>query len=227
MIGILAAMNVEMESFRSFIQNPVSETVAGYSFVSGTVEGKEVVTAVGGLGKVGAAMCTQAMISAFHPDIIIDTGVAGSLSDELGIGSIAVSTSVVEHDMDTSPLGDPLGYLSDIKKIVIPADRQVAEHLIACAKVLGIRTVSGIIASGDQFVHSDERKNFIVKQFNAIACDMESGAVGHVCYQNRVPFCIVRAISDSADGSSHMDYNAFIEMAASQGVRLLYAYIRS
>ncbi len=227
MIGIIAAMNVEMESFRSFIQDPRSETIAGISFVSGTIDGKEVVTAVGGIGKVAAAMCAQAMISLYHPDVIIDTGVAGSLSGDLAIGSIAVSTAVVQHDVDTSPLGDPIGYLSDIKKVEIPADRTVSEHLIACAKVLGIRTVGGILASGDQFIGSDEKKAFIQEHFHAIACDMEGGAIGQVCYQNRVPFCVLRAISDSADGSSQMDYKAFIEMAAAQSVRLLYAYIRA
>ncbi len=227
MIGIIAAMNVEMESFRSFIQDPISDTIAGISFVSGTIEGKEVVTAVSGVGKVAAAMCAQAMISTYHPDVIINTGVAGSLSSDLSIGSLAISTAVIQHDVDTSALGDPIGYLSDIKKIEIPADRNVSEHLIACAKVLGIRTMGGIIASGDQFIGSDEKKAFIQEHFHAIACEMEGGAVGQVCYQNRVPFCILRAISDSADSSSNMDYNAFIEMAASQSVRLLYAYIRA
>ncbi|MBQ8092790.1 MAG: 5'-methylthioadenosine/adenosylhomocysteine nucleosidase, partial [Clostridia bacterium] len=211
----------------SFIQDPISETIAGVSFVSGTVEGKEVVTAVCGVGKVAAALCTQAMISVYHPDVIINTGVAGTLSNDLSIGSIAVSTAVIQHDVDTSALGDPIGYLSEIKRIEIPADRNVSEHLIACAKVLGIRTVGGIIASGDQFIGSEEKKAFIQEHFNAIACEMEGGAVGQVCYQNRVPFCIMRAISDSADGSSKMDYHAFIEMAATQSVRLLYAYIRA
>ena len=113
MIGIISALNVEMESFRAFIQNPTSETIAGIPFVSGTVEGKEVVTAVGGIGKVAAAMCAQAMISTYHPDVIINTGIAGSLSNDLAIGSIAISTSVVQHDVDTSVLGDPSGYISE------------------------------------------------------------------------------------------------------------------
>ena len=93
--------------------------------------------------------------------------------------------------------------------------------------VTTIRTVGGILASGDQFIGSDEKKAFIQEHFHAIACDMEGGAIGQVCYQNRVPFCVLRAISDSADGSSQMDYKAFIEMAAAQSVRLLYAYIRA
>jgi adenosylhomocysteine nucleosidase len=227
MIGIISALNVEMESFRSFIQNPTSETIAGVSFVSGTVEGKEVVTAVGGIGKVAAAMCAQAMISTYHPDVIINTGIAGSLSNELAIGSIAISTAVIQHDVDTSVLGDPIGYLSEIKRIEIPADRTVSEHLIACAKVLGIRTVGGIIATGDQFIGSNEKKAYLQEKFHAIACEMEGGAVGQVCFQNRIPFCILRAISDSADASSKLDYHAFIEMAAAQSVRLLYAYIKA
>ena len=227
MIGIIAAMNVEMESFRSFLQDAKTERIAGISFVSGFIDGKEVVTAVCGIGKVAAAMCAQAMISVYHPDSIINTGVGGSLSNELSIGSIAVSTAVVQHDVDTSGLGDPVGYLSDLKKIEIPADRALSEHVSACAKVLGLKTASVIIASGDQFICTEEKKEFIRNTFHAIACEMEGGAIGQVCYQNRVPFCIIRAISDSADDSSNMDYNAFIEMAAAQSVKLLYASVRA
>ena len=94
MIGIIAAMNVEMESLRSYIQNPVTETISGITFVSGTLEGSEVVTAVCGIGKVFAAMCAQTMILRYKPDCIVNTGVAGTLTDKLEIGSIAVSSAV-------------------------------------------------------------------------------------------------------------------------------------
>ena len=123
MIGIIAAMNVEMESLRSHIENPVSKNISGITFVSGTLEGKEVVTAVCGIGKVFAALCAQTMILRYQPECIINTGVAGTLTDALTIGSVAVSSGVVQHDMDTSPLGDPLGLISGINKVVIPADK--------------------------------------------------------------------------------------------------------
>ena len=226
MIGIIAAMNVEMESLRSHIENPVTETVGGVAYVSGQLEGQEVVTAVCGVGKVFAALCAQAMILRYRPECIINTGVAGTLTDRLSVGDIAVSTGVVQHDMDTSPIGDPLGLISGISKVVLPADEALAKKLTACASALGIKTLPGIVASGDQFVASAARKAFIVGQFDAIACEMEGAAVGQACYVNGVPFCVLRAISDSADGSSHMDYPAFTRLAAEQSVRLLLAFLR-
>lgn len=226
MIGIIAAMDVEMKSLRSYMDNTETEVISGIRFVRGTLEGKDVVTAVCGIGKVFAALCAQTMILHYQPRCIINTGVAGTLTDALTIGSIAVSSAVVQHDMDTSPLGDPVGLISGINKVELPADRLLTGQLSACAKVMGIKTATGVIASGDQFVASAERKAFIVEHFKAIACEMEGAAVGQVCYVNKVPFCVLRAISDSADGSSHMDYPTFVQMAAEQSVALLRRFMR-
>lgn len=226
MIGIIAAMDVEMKSLRSYMENTETEVISGIRFVRGTLEGKDVVTAVCGIGKVFAALCAQTMILHYQPRCIINTGVAGTLTDALTIGSIAVSSAVVQHDMDTSPLGDPAGLISGINKVELPADRLLTGQLSACAKVMGIKTATGVIASGDQFVASAERKAFIVEHFKAIACEMEGAAVGQVCYVNKVPFCVLRAISDSADGSSHMDYPTFVQMAAEQSVALLRRFMR-
>ena len=226
MIGIIAAMDVEMKSLRSYMENTETEVISGIRFVRGTLEGKDVVTAVCGIGKVFAALCAQTMILHYQPNCIINTGVAGTLTDALTIGSIAVSSAVVQHDMDTSPLGDPVGLISGINKVELPADRLLTGQLSACAKVMGIRTATGVIASGDQFVASAERKAFIVEHFKAIACEMEGAAVGQVCYVNKVPFCVLRAISDSADGSSHMDYPTFVQMAAEQSVALMRRFMR-
>ena len=226
MIGIIAAMDVEMKSLRSYMENTETEVISGIRFVRGTLEGKDVVTAVCGIGKVFAALCAQTMILHYQPQCIINTGVAGTLTDALTIGSIAVSSAVVQHDMDTSPLGDPVGLISGINKVELPADRLLTGQLSACAKVMGIKTATGVIASGDQFVASVERKAFIVEHFKAIACEMEGAAVGQVCYVNKIPFCVLRAISDSADGSSHMDYPTFVQMAAEQSVALLRRFMR-
>ena len=226
MIGIIAAMDVEMKSLRSYMENTETEVISGIRFVRGTLEGKDVVTAVCGIGKVFAALCAQTMILHYQPQCIINTGVAGTLTEALTIGSIAVSSAVVQHDMDTSPLGDPVGLISGINKVELPADRLLTGQLSACAKVMGIKTATGVIASGDQFVASAERKAFIVEHFKAIACEMEGAAVGQVCYVNKVPFCVLRAISDSADGSSHMDYPTFVQMAAEQSVALLRRFMR-
>ena len=226
MIGIIAAMNVEMDGLRAHMESPASETVSGVTFVRGIIEGREVVTAVCGIGKVFAALCAQTMILRYAPEAIINTGVAGTLTDELSIGNLAVSSCVVQHDMDTSAIGDPVGLISGINMVEIPADKALTERLCAAAETVGVKTLTGCIASGDQFVARPGRKTFITDTFSAIACEMEGAAIGQVCYVNGVPFCVLRAISDSADGSSHMDYPVFAQMAAEQSVRLLLAFLR-
>lgn len=225
MIGIIAAMNVEMDSLRSYMKDTQTEVISGVTFVRGTLEGQEVVTAVCGIGKVFAALCAQTMILRYQPSAIINTGVAGTLTKALDIGSIAVSSAVVQHDMDTSAIGDPVGLISGINIVEIPADEALSAKLCACAKEMDIQTAAGVIASGDQFVASSERKAFITDNFHAIACEMEGAAIGQVCHVNGVPFCVLRAISDSADGSSHMDYPTFVKMAAEQSVRLMRRFL--
>ena len=227
MIGIIAAMDVELDSLRALMESPVEETAGGVRFVRGKLEGHDVVTAICGIGKVFAALTAQTMILRYAPEAVICTGVAGTLTDELGIGSIAVSSCAVQHDIDTSALGDPLGMISGLNLIELPASEPLADRLTACARELGIATKRGPIASGDQFIASAARKAEIVRLFGAIACEMEGAAVAQVCHVNRTPFCILRAVSDSADGSSHMDYPQFVKLAAEQSVRLMRAFLKS
>ena len=210
MTGIIGAMHIEVETIKSLMENKTVEKIGGVEFVKGTLHGKEIVAAVCGIGKVAAAMCTQIMILKYSPDRIINTGVGGSLSTKLAIGDIAVAESLVQHDMDTSPLGDPVGLISGLNLVNIPADKEVADLLLEGIKTLeNIKGLRGVIASGDQFIASNEKKKFITDNFGAIVCEMEGASIAQVCYINGVPFGVVRAVSDCADGSSHMDYGEF------------------
>ena len=119
MIGIIGAMDVEVENLKNKIQDKKVDIISGIEFVSGKIEGKEVVVAKCGIGKVFASICAEAMIIKFNPDYIINTGVAGTLTCELSIGDVAISESLCQHDMDTSPIGDPKGLLSGINIINI------------------------------------------------------------------------------------------------------------
>ena len=227
MIGIIGAMEVEVALLKAKMENPVTERVSGIDFVRGTLMGQDVVLAQCGVGKVFAAVCAQTMIVKFGATMLVNSGVSGTLTKDLHIGDVVVASACVQHDMDTSPLGDPVGLISGINKVLLPADQDLCDQLSACATVLGIRTETGVIASGDQFISSSEKKDAIVKTFGAIACEMEGAAIGQVCYVNRVPFCVLRAISDSADGSSHMDYPTFVGMAAEQSVKLLRTFLKN
>lgn len=228
MTGIIGAMRIEVETIRSLMENKRSEVVSGVEYITGTLHGKEIVTAVCGIGKVAAAMCAQTMILKFAPERIINTGVGGSLSEKLAIGDIAVAESLVQHDMDTSPLGDPVGFISGINIINIPCDAKVVEALVACVEKLdGIKALKGVIASGDQFIADAAKKDFIKSNFDAVVCEMEGASIAQVCYTNGVPFGVVRAVSDCADGSSHMDYGEFLPMAAASAAKLIESFVMS
>ena len=222
-LGIIAAMTIEADLIKASMTDTTAEEVSGITFVSGKLGKSEAVVAVCGIGKVFAAMCTQTMILRYEPDCIINTGVGGTLTDKLGIGDLAVSTAVVQHDMDTSPLGDPVGLISGINVIEMAADKAIAEKVCAICEAKEIRYYCGTIASGDQFIASREKKDWIVSTFNGIACEMEGASVGQVCYVNKVPFVILRAISDSADGGACEDYPTFAKNAAKTSASVVLA----
>ena len=214
MIGIIGAMQVEIDGIKANMENISTKTISGIDFISGELEGVSVVCAVCGVGKVFAAVCAQTMIMLYHVEAVINTGIAGTLSADIGVLDIAVSSAVVEHDMDTSAVGDPIGLISGINKIQLPADEKLSQMSMDVAKKLGINCQLGVIASGDQFVASQDRKNFIHDTFGAIACEMEGASIGHVCYINNVPFVVIRAISDDVAGNGPEDYPKFKMKAA-------------
>ena len=220
-IGIIGAMSVETDALKAQIQDAKSETVSGIEFVSGKLYGKDIVVAQCGIGKVFAAICAQTMIIRFRVDKIINTGVAGTLCDELGILDIAVATDVVQHDMDTSALGDPVGLISGINIVKISADTSLANKIAKAAEAVGVKCVKGVIASGDQFINNKERKNFIRTSFDAIACEMEGAAIGHVCFVNGVDFAVIRAISDNASGEADIEYPEMVRRAAAQSAAII------
>ena len=160
--------------------------------------------AVCGIGKVFAAICTEAMILRYAPSLVLNSGVGGTLTPALSIGDIAVATSLVQHDMDTSALGDPVGLISGINKIYFEADKDAVARLCAAADKVGARTLCGTIASGDRFLADAAHKRFIADTFGAVACEMEGAAVAQVAYVNHTPFAVMRAISDSASGDATM-----------------------
>lgn len=220
-LGIIAAMEIEATPLIANMTDAVSETVSGITFTKGNLKGHTAVVAVCGIGKVFAALCAQTMILTYAPQVVINTGVAGSLTANLKIGDLAVAEKVVQHDMDTSAIGDPVGLISGINEIYLPADSDTVARLCAAAKEIGVNTLCGTVASGDQFVSSAEKKAYIAQTFGAIACEMEGAAIGQVCYVNKVPFAVVRAISDDATGEAQMDYPQFSAMAAKNSVALI------
>lgn len=225
MIGIIGAMDIEVEKIKAFLTDISTENISGVNFVRGKFGEKCVVVAKCGVGKVFAGLCAEAMILKYAPDLIINVGVAGCLDENLKIGDIVIADSVCQHDMDTSPLGDPVGMLSDINIIKIPADKKAYELFSQCAKELDLSYSVGTIASGDQFVSSGDKKKFIIDNFGAKSCEMEGGAIGHVCYVNKVPFAVLRAMSDGANDDAKMDFPTFAKMAAENSTNVIKAFL--
>ena len=213
-IGIIGAMSVEVEALKARLEGATVTTISGIEFYSGVLGGKDVVVAKCGIGKVFAAICAQTMILHFNVTHLINTGVGGALSENLTTLDVAIADGVVQHDMDTSPIGDPVGLISGINKIVLPTSEAMRKAAIKAAGELGIKCESGIIASGDQFIASLEKKQFIRDQFSAISCEMEGAAIGHVCYVNGVECLIIRCMSDSASGEATMEYPEMVKHAA-------------
>lgn len=225
-IGIIGAIEQEVEGLKAIMENAETKTVSSVEFCSGKINGVEAVVAVAGVGKVNAAVCAQSMILTYSPNIVINVGAAGGLSEGLGIGDIAIASSVVEHDMDTTPIGDPRGLISGIDKVYMECDKDIAALMERAAKSIGLNFETGVIASGDQFISSQEQREFIIGEFNAIAAEMEGASIGHVCTMNNVPFGVLRAISDGANSDSVMDYPAFAKLAAENSVKIISYMLR-
>lgn len=226
MIGIICAMKIEADAIRASLTDTRTEVVSGVEFTFGKRYGKEIVLAVCGIGKVFAAICTEAMILRFAPTLILNSGVAGTLTEALSIGDIAIAKNLVQHDMDTSPLGDPVGLVSGINKIYFDADKAAVTAFAKATASVGANSVIGTIASGDQFMSDTAKKNAIRDRFGAIACEMEGAAIAHVAYVNNVPFAVLRAISDSASGDAQMEYPKFVAMAAERSHAIIDAFLK-
>lgn len=218
-IGIIGAMQMEVDALQAAMHESSSETISGITFVSGSIGKHDIVAAVCGIGKVFAAMCAQTMILKYAPEAIINIGVAGTVTSGLNVLDIAIADNVCQHDMDTSPLGDPVGLISGINQIYFPTDPNLAAAIGAAAHKLGCRHITGTIASGDQFIHTAEEKSRIRDTFHAIAAEMEGGSIGHVCTVNNTPFAVLRTISDGDGGS--MDYATFAQKAALQSIDVI------
>lgn len=227
MIGVIGAMDIELERLVSQMKSPVRRVVSGVPYVHGTLLGREVVVARAGIGKVNAAVCAQTMALYYEPSLIINSGVSGALAPDLRVGDVVVGTDVVQHDVDTSALGDPPGFVSTVNLLAFPLDEAASRAILAAAPALGIRAVAGRIASGDQFVASSARKAEIVRLFSAATCEMEAGAIAQVCHLNGVSCAVIRSISDGGNEEAAMSYEEFLPLAAKNSADLVLSYLRS
>ena len=222
-VGIIGAMDKEIDLLKDNMDMEATETITGMTFFRGTLAGNPVVLVGCGIGKVNAGICAQTLIFGYCEGRIINTGVAGSLNSEIDIGDLVISTDAVQHDMDVSALGYPKGIIPGNEMSVFPADETLRKRAMESAAVAApdIHVFEGRVASGDQFIADSAKKQAIIDDFGAMCCEMEGAAIAQVCAQNGVPFVIIRAISDKADDSGHMDYREFVVGAAKHSAAIV------
>ena len=214
-LGIIGAMQVEVEILLSAMENKTKTSVAGSDFYEGTLAGLPAVVVQCGVGKVNAAICAQILCSCFSITHLVNTGIAGSLNAQLDIGDLVVSSDAMYHDFDCVHFGYPFGRVPGMDTVSFPADEAMIRYAFAAAEAVNPgHTKIGRVASGDQFVAVKELKERIIANTQGLCTEMEGAAIAQTAYRNAIPFVILRAISDKADDSAEMDYPTFERIAA-------------
>ena len=228
-LGIIGAMEVEVSTLKERMNITKVVKKAGMDFYEGTLEGASVVVVQCGIGKVHAAMCVQVLIDLFEVTHLINTGVAGSLNAKLDIGDILVSEKAVQHDMDVSPLGYEPGQIPGLSTKYFSADETMAQAMISACQSANpdLNVVRGCVVSGDQFISSTEVKERLISVFHGDCAEMEGASIAQAAYLNEIPFIVVRAISDKADGSAQMDYPTFEKKAAEHCAKMVMEYAKN
>ncbi len=214
-LGIIGAMELEVETLLGVMENKTAREKAGSTFYEGTLSGLPVVVVQCGVGKVNAAICAQILCDCFGVTHLVNTGIAGSLCAELDIGDLLISSDAMYHDMDAVHFGYPMGKVPGMDVITFSADESMVKLAYAAAEEVNPgHTRIGRVASGDQFVAEKALKEKIIAITGGLCTEMEGTAIAQTAYRNNLPFVILRAISDKADDSAEMDYPTFERIAA-------------
>jgi adenosylhomocysteine nucleosidase len=221
-IGIIGAMDEEVDLLRSKLDGREDMNLAGSEFYKGKIDSLEVVLLKSGIGKVNAALGTALMIEKFHPDIIINTGSAGGFHKDLNVGDVVISTEVRHHDVDVTIFGYEYGQVPRMPAYFAPDEKLVSIAVKSAEKIDGIQVAEGLIASGDSFMNDPERVKFIRSKLpDLYAAEMEAAAIAQVAYQFEVPFVIIRSLSDIAGKDSNLSFDQFLETAAKNSAELI------
>ena len=227
-IGIIGALEEEVAALKEKMELEEVLEKASMEFYKGTLQGKSVVVVRSGIGKVNAGLCTQILVDVFGVDKVINTGIAGSLDAKIDIGDIVISTEALQHDVDATQFGYPLGQIPRMETLAFPADELMTKTAKEACEAVNpeIHVFTGRVVTGDQFVASREVKDHIKTNFDGLCTEMEGAAIAQAAWLNEVPFVIIRAISDKADDSAQMDYPTFERQAIQHSVRLVEEMLR-
>ena len=228
MIGIIGAMEEEVSQLIEAMEQKEKVTRAGMDFYCGNLNGKDVVIVQSGIGKVNMALCTQILADKFDVKAVINTGVAGGLYKDIEIGDIVISKDAVQHDVDATVFGYKVGEIPRMDTSYFEADKDLIELAKKTCEEVNpdINCYVGRVVSGDQFISSKEVKNHLIEEFNGSCTEMEGAAIAQGAYLNKIPYVVLRAISDKADDSATMDYPTFESEAARHCVNLLQEMVK-
>lgn len=226
-VGIIGAMEEEVNILKGMMQDVEIKKIASMEFNEGTLHNKKLVVVQSGIGKVNAAICTQILADLYQVDAVINTGVAGSLRNEIDIADIVISTDALQHDMDATGFGYEPGVIPRMENSIFEADAKLLEiaQQVCKEEISEIGVHVGRILSGDQFISDCGKKDWLVESFGGFCTEMEGAAIAQAAYLNQIPFLIIRAISDKADHSAEMSYSEFEEIAIKNTVKLLTGFI--
>ena len=214
MIGIIVAEEKELLEVKKIMNNLREKYIYEKKFYIGSIEEKEVVLVKSNVGKVNSARVTQLLIDYFNIDLVINVGTAGSVDNSLEIGDVVVATELVQYDFDVTPFGRKLGEIENIGESI-----KVDEKFLKLFDNINVR--KGIIASGDKFIVNREDKDNIRNIFKALAIEMEGASIAQVCYLDKIPFLVIRSITDKLDGSSKIDFEKFLESSSKNAANIL------
>ena len=216
-------MEKEITLLRSKIDDIKVHQLCHLKFYEGIFENNKVIFAIAGIGKVNAGMCVQILADLYDVTHIINTGVAGSLNPALDIGDILVSKDAIQHDMDVTPLGYAKGQIPGLEQLAFVADEKLCKTAVEVCKKVNpdIHVTEGRVVSGDQFISSKEIKDALIAEFHPDCTEMEGASIAQAATLNNIPYVVIRAISDKADGSAQEDYPTFEKKAAEHCAKLV------
>ena len=225
-IGIIAAMDEEIDSIKKIMKDISSKEIHQLEFIQGNINERYVVLVKSGVGKVNAARTTQILIDNFELEYIINVGTAGGLNEEIEIGDIVIGEKLVQHDFDITAAGREKGYITDIGKYFY-SDKdliQKTEKIIQNMEE-DFKAFIGTIATGDVFVQNVSLKDEIKKEFNADCTEMEGASIAQVCTLDQVPFIVIRSISDKPNGKNAIDFEKYLSKACERYAKFIDFFI--
>lgn len=222
-IGIIAAMQEEMNEIKKIMNNIQEKTIYELKFYEGTIDNKNIVLVESGVGKVNAARTTQVLIDNYKIDAVINVGSAGSANQELQIGDIVIGKTLVQHDFDITAFGHPKGYISNVGEKIKSDENLIKsmEQTIENLQNKEFKIKIGTIASGDIFCTEPKMQEKIRDKFNADAIEMEGAAIAQVCKLDNVPVLVIRSISDSPNGNNNITFEQYLETASKRCAEIL------